>query len=311
MRFGSLLLLPNDENDRVCCTLKHVSLINPPEYVALSYCWGDPSITKEISVNGVTVQVTSNLESALRHIFCHYKCLWVDAICINQQDKVERSQQLLWMGSIYRRAEKVAAWIGQEAGDSNLAVDFIQNFHSRSMAPGFELQVEANLPPATYSALMWLLDQPYRRRVWVIQEIALSRATMVHCGHLYFPWRSLASTVDTICKSHTLGSSPPGKESDPTKTLAMTPSVLNIWNLGQFNMDAFESKPVRFFEALQRSLDALSTEPRDKVFALLGLVYDSTMVSWRSSLHVIIMPMISPDPSNANFVEQLLTISST
>jgi hypothetical protein len=91
-----LTLLPDDENGRVCCTLMHVSLINPPEYVALSYCWGDQAITREITINGVQVQITTNLESALRHLFCHYKCLWVDAICINQQDKAERSQRRCW-----------------------------------------------------------------------------------------------------------------------------------------------------------------------------------------------------------------------
>ncbi|KAE9376863.1 HET-domain-containing protein, partial [Stipitochalara longipes BDJ] len=169
-----LTLLPNDEKDHVCCTLKHVSLINPPEYVALSYCWGDQSITTEITINGVSVQVTANLESALRHLFCHYKCLWVDAICINQQDKTERSQQLLWMGSIYRRSEKVAAWVGQEVNDSGLAVDFMQNFQSyqpngRERA---EQPVEVNLPPTTHSAFLRLLNQPYWRRVWIIQEIA-------------------------------------------------------------------------------------------------------------------------------------------
>jgi hypothetical protein len=65
--------------------------------------------------------------------------------------------------------------------------------------------------------------------------------------------------------------------SDSSDELVVTPHVMNIWNLNKFNKDAFESKPVRFFEALQRSLDALATEPRDKVFALLGLVYDSAM----------------------------------
>jgi Heterokaryon incompatibility protein (HET) len=59
-----LTLLPCVENDQVCCTLKHVSLINPPEYVALSYYWGDQSVTKEITINGVQVQITTNLESA-------------------------------------------------------------------------------------------------------------------------------------------------------------------------------------------------------------------------------------------------------
>jgi hypothetical protein len=194
-----LTLLPNDEAGRVCCTLKHVSLINPPEYVALSYCWGDASITKEIMIDGVPVQVGSNLESALRLLVYYYLRIWVDAIYINQQDMAERSQQLLWMGSIYRRAERVAAWIGEEASDSNLAVDFIQNFHSRPMEFGRPMpQVEAKYPLTAYSALVHLLEQPYWRRVWVIREIALSRSTTVHCGRLAFPRKSLALAVENL-----------------------------------------------------------------------------------------------------------------
>jgi Heterokaryon incompatibility protein (HET) len=162
-----LTLLPTDEAGHVCCTLKHVSLINPPEYVALSYCWGDASSTKEIMIDGIPLQVGSNLESALRHLLQHYTCLWADAICINQQDMAERSQQLLWMGSIYRRAERVAAWIGEEASDSNLAVDLIQNFHSHPMEVGsHERPLDTKYPSTAYSALLHLLDQPYWRRVW-------------------------------------------------------------------------------------------------------------------------------------------------
>src|SRR5450432_2237374 len=63
-----LMLLPYEENTTVRCSLEHVSLINPPEYCALSYCWGDPTITKEVIINGNLVQVTTNLESALRHL---------------------------------------------------------------------------------------------------------------------------------------------------------------------------------------------------------------------------------------------------
>jgi len=174
----------------------------------------------------------------------------------------------------------VTAWVGQKAEDSGLAVDFIQNFQSHSKGFGRAgHQVEVDLSPATQSAFLRLLDQPYWRRVWVIQEIALSPFTIVHCGHLYFPWKSLASAVESICNSHSSGPSLPQPEAESTNTLAMTPSVLNIWNLNQFNVDAFKSKPVHFFEALHRSLDARSTEPRDKAFALLGLVYDSAMVS--------------------------------
>jgi hypothetical protein len=90
-----LTLLPTDEAVHVCCALEHISLVKPPEAIALSYFWGDASITREIMINGVPVQVTTNLDPALRHLFLHYTSLWVDAICINHQDEVERSQQLL------------------------------------------------------------------------------------------------------------------------------------------------------------------------------------------------------------------------
>jgi hypothetical protein len=156
------------------------------------------------------------------------------------------------MGSIYRRAEKVAAWVGVEFDHSDLAVDFIQKFqphqtHGRGSA---EQLIEVELPPATQSAFLKLLDQPYWRRVWIVQEIALSPLTIVHCGRLYFPWKSLESAVKSIRTSHS-SYTLPAKSFASNDTLAMRPSVLNIWNLNQFNMDVFESKPVRFFEALQ------------------------------------------------------------
>jgi hypothetical protein len=110
-------------------------------------------------------------------------------------------------------------------------------------------------------------------------QFAFSPHTIVHYGNLYFPWKSLVFAVESICKSHDAVASPPRPASESANTLATTPCVLNIWNLSRFNADAFESKPVRFFEALHRSFDAQSTEPRDKVFEELGLVYDSAMVS--------------------------------
>jgi hypothetical protein len=125
----------------------------------------------------------------------------------------------------------------------------------------------------------------------VIQEIALSIFTTVHWGRLCFPWKLLALAVENF---KNVSSSPLSKP-DSSDRLVVTPSVLNIWNLNKFNKDAFESKLVRFFEALQRSLDALATEPRDKVFALLGLVYDSAMYlpvpNYRQSLRDISIGM--------------------
>ncbi|PMD14887.1 heterokaryon incompatibility, partial [Hyaloscypha hepaticicola] len=79
-----------------------------PDYVALSYCWGDPSITHPIIVNDLPVQVTTNLEAALRALR-HQKVetVWIDALCINQLDLLEQGLQIMRMGLIYSNASYV------------------------------------------------------------------------------------------------------------------------------------------------------------------------------------------------------------
>jgi hypothetical protein len=69
------------------------------EYFALSYTWGDPTLTRSIMVNGCEVTVTANLESALRHIRMATRemVLWVDAVCINQNDETEKTAQVRMM----------------------------------------------------------------------------------------------------------------------------------------------------------------------------------------------------------------------
>jgi hypothetical protein len=83
-------------------------------YSALSYVWGDATVTKEIVVNGQNLKVTTNLESALRHLrkLDRALVLWADAICINQNDTAERNSHVLLMGKIYKSAAKVTIWLG-------------------------------------------------------------------------------------------------------------------------------------------------------------------------------------------------------
>jgi Heterokaryon incompatibility protein (HET) len=70
------------------CTLQTVDIKSsrPASYTALSYVWGDPSVVEDIFINGLSVAVTSNLGSALRHIRRVFgeTVLWVDAICENR-----------------------------------------------------------------------------------------------------------------------------------------------------------------------------------------------------------------------------------
>jgi len=94
------------------------------DYAALSYVWGDPADTKAIILNGAVVRVQRNLEAVLRTLSSraefhgNYR-LWVDAICINQNDMKEKSRQILKMRTVYGNASEVVAWLGEEVDDSS------------------------------------------------------------------------------------------------------------------------------------------------------------------------------------------------
>ncbi|KIM97021.1 hypothetical protein OIDMADRAFT_131139, partial [Oidiodendron maius Zn] len=110
------------------CSIHKTSLNNCEKYVALSYTWGDENDTVPLQLQGQTLHVTRNLESALRNISQMAKKLviWADALCINQTVLSERAAQVRLMGDIYRNADHVLIWIGGTQEDGVLALDFIE-----------------------------------------------------------------------------------------------------------------------------------------------------------------------------------------
>jgi len=84
------------------------------EFEALSYCWGDRSADEPvIYIDGQLLKVTKNLHSALLHLRQRSMPIWIDAICINQQDTTERTRQVRHMDSIYSSARLVIVWLGE------------------------------------------------------------------------------------------------------------------------------------------------------------------------------------------------------
>ncbi|KAJ0116171.1 nkyrin and het domain protein [Diaporthe amygdali] len=98
-----------------------------PQYEALSYTWGSEEnreIIRVDSADGQAISVTSNLAVALKYLRHTDKprTMWIDAICINQADVVEKGPQVKMMGEIYRHAARVAVWLGPEADNSDIAM---------------------------------------------------------------------------------------------------------------------------------------------------------------------------------------------
>lgn len=127
----------SDPNAIVHATLFVVTPDDPTHeaYNALSYCWGDESIRRNINISGNEVSVTYSLESALKHLRKDSEelSIWADAVCINQKDEAEKNRQVMMMGKVYKKAENVFVWLGIADDDSNLAMDTCNEWGGRTV----------------------------------------------------------------------------------------------------------------------------------------------------------------------------------
>jgi hypothetical protein len=88
--------------------------IHDSEYIAGSYVWGPPEPMESIMLNNATFYVRQNLFHFLKACRSRVKSrvMWIDAVCINQEDNQEKSHQVRAMGRIYRNAQAVYCWLG-------------------------------------------------------------------------------------------------------------------------------------------------------------------------------------------------------
>jgi Heterokaryon incompatibility protein (HET) len=281
------------------CSLVCASLINPPDYIALSYCWGDATNPQSIAIdNWGAMEVTENLSNALKQLRFLYDIdaveegktvlVWVDALCINQQDYVERSQQVRQMRQIYSRAKEVISFVPCSSGE---AVQYLM----RSRFDGEECETddpEASLEDLGnrkewvrqgWNIMEDLFSQAYWSRVWVIQEVAVAAKVKVLCGNYEVPWDDVAAV---LAKWKTNPESVPiGKR-----------AYLKAMHLAEFR-DNFQIKRklISLLDALRWSYQTEATDPRDKIFALLGLCHDGTtyvpVPNYKQPLEEIIVDM--------------------
>jgi hypothetical protein len=134
--------------------LSTASLESNPRFEALSYTWGDKKNQKHIVLNGDTFLIRENIEAALRRLRYTNKLriLWVDAICVNQRDDIEKNEQVLLMRQIYESAERVCIWLGEPTDASHLGVKCIQS-NGWSLSMGwYQWKLERNFGKLTLPA---------------------------------------------------------------------------------------------------------------------------------------------------------------
>ena len=174
--------------DEIVCDLSTAILTEKPPYDALSYVWGNKNAEDPVIVNGTPVRVTENLEAAMRHLrrLDSSIVIWIDALCINQKNTLERNRQVSLMSAIYRGAQEVFAWLGDIDAETSKVLSMIETSGSDVM-----LHWDPDLSPAiseevvSASQLLGLssfLGRPWWTRVWTVQESVLPEHLTFVCG---------------------------------------------------------------------------------------------------------------------------------
>jgi hypothetical protein len=237
-----------------------------------------------MKLNGHDASITSNLFRALKqvhHILKHQTisdaqptAIWVDQLCINQQDSNEQSSQVATMGEIYAKAEFVLVSLGDSftAAHATEAVNTLQPHISASLKVH---QAFDDMPLLSaddlkrWNLLDWksvreMLSSTWFRRAWVVQEVALSRRAKVMYGDCHFEWHALTNVLGWLCH--------------PASRLYHIHG-LSGWTFYQlwvsFDMDNRSLirtfRPFNFLDVLGYSASSFNTtDQRDHIYAFLG-----------------------------------------
>jgi hypothetical protein len=291
-----LRILPGCGSSEIQCELKVANLALLPKFEALSYVWGCPDPAQEIDLDGHHVSVTRNLFAALTRLRLPDKerLIWIDALCIDQGNQQERESQVLLMRDIYSMPERVIVWLGEDEGQAAEAITVIKRaaeyFYSEIGKTSndniwysdleaiktedniFATENRPGLPPIKpgeidlgWAPVKWFYDRPWFRRIWVVQEVAFSQVIM-YVGDLEVDWQTVVSAATWMFR----------------KEYAMVVSCeYAMWMHGARRIGDDLVLALRLFQ------DNEATNPRDKVFALLGLLK-------RSSRH---NPLLRPNYS--------------
>jgi hypothetical protein len=163
---------------------------NDHKYDTVSYAWGSESHDRPILVDGRVFFVSFTLEAALREFRARdYSNVWVDAICIDQNDVDERNSQVRLMAEIYKQSSRLLLWLGVEEAESDLAMDFLFETWPQIQIEIREHESDTSYIPTVseymYFGLHSLLSRNYFQRTWVFQEYVLGGSNIcciIHCG---------------------------------------------------------------------------------------------------------------------------------
>ncbi|KAL8285564.1 hypothetical protein RB597_002573 [Gaeumannomyces tritici] len=295
-----LRLLPSpDARSHIECGLLDFPVLDSEvshPYEALSYAWGDEKAADPIYIDGKKRHITANLYAALsslRHCFLE-RVLWIDAVCINQDDTAEKNRQVQSMAKIYSKASRVIVWLGEGTDNGAEALEAIRmaahRYHHTSPACEPDQPAEAeeeptiSLPNDTdQKAILDLLQRPWFQRIWVLQEVAAGRDVLFKCGPKEIGGYAFCHGIDVLTRY--LGSSLLSNLATSVAYLIMDSAFRPRSEIGPVARFSLNIRPLG--ELVDMYKDRKATDLRDKVYALLGMSSDDPDAAGLSASYAI------------------------
>ncbi|PQE12255.1 hypothetical protein CJF31_00000437 [Rutstroemia sp. NJR-2017a BVV2] len=265
-------------------------------YEALSYVGGgfdDPP--QSVYIDGQLLQVTKNLYSALSHLRdrTFARIIWVDYICINQNDKEEKSRQINLMTRIYGEADRVIVYLGEAADNSDQAIECI-----RSAADEEPVDLDRSIDEKDQEAVLELLNRPWFQCMWVVQEAALARRILMMCGFAKINGYTFCSGISNLQLSY----------KDHSVLQSLVRPLIYLMRGAIFRPTYAMGSPgaLSLGELVDMYHTRKATERHDKVYALLSMSSDDPnlaglspdyTVPWRTLFKRLIKFILSKEVS--------------
>ncbi|KAI4713482.1 hypothetical protein J4E89_000928 [Alternaria sp. Ai002NY15] len=237
---------------KIQCFITHATV--DAEYICLSYRWGDPDPSSNILIDGKVFAIRQNLFDFLATARENYAFstptslgpYWIDALCIDQSNVLERNHQVLQMGTIYTNALRVDVWLGTMIWDRRALVPVLQ----KAKATEIEWKTFTDNKDRL---IQRVFDNDYWTRAWIVQEVALARQVTLWLGAASIGLSAMVQGLDYICYS----------DKEMQSRL--------IFRLGRsWQKESYKNK--NLVHLLDYFRDQQCSDVRDRVFSLLSLV---------------------------------------
>lgn len=294
-------------SDPLRASLAYTVLHDDTTYHALSYTWGIEEATCPILLNNQTSLIRKNLDSFLRNVRhdSNRFVVWVDAICIDQNNIMERNRQLSRMLEIFKGADCVISWLGEADDASERALNYLDELNKsvvlRKTNDGDWDVENSDAFPIQLAALYRLFLRPYFRRVWVVQELAMASLPAIFCGESRVTGDSLDTAAYHLLEVLHSDVNMPGRMMDADPQLKSVSYrdisfVRRLFYIRHLQGRGHESTHWRhtvtdwleigehspgILDVVVMCRDFESTSPYDKVFALWNLARDTENMTFR------------------------------